>query len=192
MLLLASAEASLERRGCPECHFHMRHPLLRPSPRFSARLPRIALSCRPHLLPLHPLPPFRPSSRPYPPARPVSFPCKSRRRGGASQKLKPPRTPEPVEGRKHMDIQTDLYLEELTDVVPEADNATQTDAFLDRPPTPVFVPHKTGTDAVTQIEAGELFNFDYEVDPILEVLVGKVSGQNQAAYHTYDDAPITR
>lgn len=91
-----------------------------------------------------------------------------------------------------MDIQTDLYLEELTDVVPEADNATQTDAFLDRPPTPVFVPHKTGTDAVTQIEAGELFNFDYEVDPILEVLVGKVSGQNQAAYHTYDDAPITR
>lgn len=73
-----------------------------------------------------------------------------------------------------MDIQTDLYLEELTDVVPEVENATQTDAFLDRPPTPVFVPQKTGTDANTQIEAGELFNFDYEVDPILEVLTGKV------------------
>ncbi len=54
------------------------------------------------------------------------------------------RTPEPMEGRRHMDIQTDTYLEELTDTVPEADTCTQTDAFMDRPPTPVFVPAKTG------------------------------------------------
>ncbi|GIL50752.1 hypothetical protein Vafri_6901 [Volvox africanus] len=89
----------------------------------------------------------------------------------------PPRTPEAVDGRRHIDIQTDVYLEELTDTVPEADTSTQTDAFLDRPPTPLFVPQKTGTDAVTQIENGDLFDFDFEVEPILEVLVGKVLEQ---------------
>ena len=66
----------------------------------------------------------------------------------------PPRTPEAVDGRRHIDIQTDVYLEELTDTVPEADTSTQTDAFLDRPPTPLFVPQKTGTDAITQIAPG--------------------------------------
>eukprot|EP00878_Enallax_costatus_P019311 GHUV01020372.1.p1 GENE.GHUV01020372.1~~GHUV01020372.1.p1 ORF type:complete len:389 (+),score=161.74 GHUV01020372.1:695-1861(+) len=86
-------------------------------------------------------------------------------------------TPEPVEGRRHMDVQTDVYLEELTDVVAEADSTTQTDAFLDRPPSPQFVPPKTGVDTATQIEQGELFNFDAEVEPLLEVLVGKVLEQ---------------
>ena len=47
-----------------------------------------------------------------------------------------------------------MYLEELTDTVPESDNTTQTDAFMDRPPTPLFVPQKTGMDAATQIEKG--------------------------------------
>jgi hypothetical protein len=55
-----------------------------------------------------------------------------------------------------MDVQTDVYLEELTDTVPESDAVTQTDAFLDRPPTPLFVPQKTGVDVVTQIENGEI------------------------------------
>ena len=32
-----------------------------------------------------------------------------------------------------MDIQTEAYLEELADVVPEAEVTTQTDAFMDRP-----------------------------------------------------------
>lgn len=76
-----------------------------------------------------------------------------------------------------MDIQTDVYLEELTDTVPEVDTTTQTDAFLDRPPTPLFIPQKTGMDATTQIEGGDLFDFDFEVEPILEVLVGKVLEQ---------------
>merc|ERR1719424_315644 len=35
------------------------------------------------------------------------------------------------------------------------------------------MPAKIGKDAGTQIEDGELFNFDVEVEPILEVLVGK-------------------
>ena len=44
-------------------------------------------------------------------------------------------TPDAVEGRKHIDIQTENYLEELTDAVRVNEADTQTDAFLDRPPT---------------------------------------------------------
>ena len=38
----------------------------------------------------------------------------------------------------------------------ETEVATQTDAFLDRPPTPLFVPAKTGRDVATQIEEGDV------------------------------------
>eukprot|EP01063_Lacrimia_lanifica_P031578 TRINITY_DN5241_c0_g1_i1.p1 TRINITY_DN5241_c0_g1~~TRINITY_DN5241_c0_g1_i1.p1 ORF type:complete len:347 (+),score=172.54 TRINITY_DN5241_c0_g1_i1:53-1093(+) len=86
-------------------------------------------------------------------------------------------TPEPVEGRRHMDIQTELYLEELTDTIEEATAETQTDPMLDRPPTPKFIPSKSGRDAECQIDDGDLFNFDFEVQPILEVMVGKTLEQ---------------
>ncbi|KAI6657647.1 Radial spoke 3 protein [Oopsacas minuta] len=86
-------------------------------------------------------------------------------------------SPEAISGRKHMDIQTELYLEELTDRVEDADNFTQTDAFLDRPPTPLFVPAKTGRDVETQIGEGDLFDFELESRPIIEVLVGKTVEQ---------------
>jgi hypothetical protein len=76
-----------------------------------------------------------------------------------------------------MDIQTEAYLEELADTVPEAEVMTQTDAFMDRPPTPLFVPMKIGVDVETQIENGDLFDFDFEAEPILEVLVGKTLEQ---------------
>ena len=85
----------------------------------------------------------------------------------------PPGTPPPVAGRAHMDIQTETFLEELTDRPVEHAVETQTEAFLDRPPSPLFVPAKNGNDAETQIEAGDLFDFDLEVTPILDVLVGK-------------------
>ncbi|XP_031467258.1 radial spoke head protein 3 homolog [Phasianus colchicus] len=87
------------------------------------------------------------------------------------------RTPEPVEGREHVHVQTELYLEEISDRIIEVDVECQTDAFLDRPPTPFFVPAKTGRDVATQIEEGELFDFDIEVKPILEVLIGKTIEQ---------------
>ncbi|KAI6071245.1 Radial spoke head protein 3-like protein [Aix galericulata] len=86
-------------------------------------------------------------------------------------------TPEPVEGREHVRVQTELYLEEISDRTIEVDTECQTDAFLDRPPTPFFIPAKTGRDVATQIEEGELFDFDIEVEPILEVLVGKTMEQ---------------
>ena len=60
-------------------------------------------------------------------------------------------------------LQTDSYLEQLTDTVAEAEMSTQTDPFRDRPSTPLFIPAKAGLDATTQIEAGDLFDFDFEV-----------------------------
>merc|ERR1712216_74974 len=87
-------------------------------------------------------------------------------------------TPEPVHGRHHIDVQTDAYLEEVSDKVPEHDVDTQTDEFLDRPASPLFVPIKTGVDKETQILEGDLFDFELEVEPILDVLVGKTLEQS--------------
>ncbi|KAM6181786.1 LOW QUALITY PROTEIN: radial spoke head protein 3 homolog [Erethizon dorsatum] len=95
----------------------------------------------------------------------------------AQEQLKP-RTPEPIEGRKHVDVQTELYLEEIADHKTEVDMECQTDAFLDRPPTPLFIPAKTNKDVATEILEGELFDFDLEVKPMLEVLVGKTIEQS--------------
>ncbi|NXF06165.1 RSPH3 protein, partial [Smithornis capensis] len=94
----------------------------------------------------------------------------------AKEKIQPG-TPEPVEGREHVYVQTELYLEEISDRMIEVDVECQTDEFLDRPPTPLFIPAKTGKDIATQIEEGELFDFDVEVKPILEVLIGKTVEQ---------------
>ncbi|XP_013871177.1 radial spoke head protein 3 homolog [Austrofundulus limnaeus] len=101
----------------------------------------------------------------------------ARKRALEQQRLRL-RTPEPLQGRKHIDVQTDLYLEELSTVIVAADTECQTDEFLDRPATPLFIPAKSGKDAETQIEEGELFDFDVEVQPILEVLVGKTLEQS--------------
>ena len=72
--------------------------------------------------------------------------------------------PPPVDGRKHIELQTEQYLEELTDRPPEAEAEVQTDAFVELLPQPLFVPVKSGVDAGTQVEDGELFDFDVEAN----------------------------
>ena len=89
------------------------------------------------------------------------------------ESIKRSSTPPAVAGRMHMNMQTENFLEELTDKRIEIDAETQTQAFLDRPASPLFVMARTGVDAVTQILSNDLFDFDTEVVPILEVLVGK-------------------
>jgi len=66
------------------------------------------------------------------------------------------KSPETAGGRPHREVQTELYLEELTDHVEEMDEACQTDAFLDRPPSPLFIRAKTGLDAATQVYDGDV------------------------------------
>uniref|UniRef100_A0A672FD81 Radial spoke head 3 n=1 Tax=Salarias fasciatus TaxID=181472 RepID=A0A672FD81_SALFA len=75
-------------------------------------------------------------------------------------------SPEALLGRKHVHMQTERYLEELSEVLVSENAECQTDAFLDRPASPLF------------IEQGDLFDFDVEVQPVLEVLVGKVMEQS--------------
>ena len=102
---------------------------------------------------------------------------KKSRGGNADGSNQRSTTPDAIDGRKHMDIQTEPYLEELADKADEVTQETQTDPMLDRPPTPVHVPFKSGRDAETQIHDNDLFHFDTEVDPLLDVLVGKTLEQ---------------
>lgn len=104
----------------------------------------------------------------------------ARRRAMSRKQLKEQfnsKTPDPLEGRKNIDVQTELYLEELIDRIEEVSVECQTDFFLDKPATPLFIPAKSGRDVATQIEEGELFDFDLEVQPMLQVLVGKTIEQ---------------
>jgi hypothetical protein len=79
---------------------------------------------------------------------------------------------------KSLEVNTENFLEEIVDRPIEADVDTQTDPFMDRPPSPLFVPAKTGVDRETQIFEGDLFVFDLEVEPLLQVLVGKTLEQS--------------
>ncbi|XP_060746167.1 radial spoke head protein 3 homolog [Tachysurus vachellii] len=73
--------------------------------------------------------------------------------------------------RKHVDVQTELYLEELSDHIEDASVECQTDAFLDKPA-------KTQRHRLKMERRDNfLFDFDLEVEPVLQVLVGKTIEQ---------------
>lgn len=64
------------------------------------------------------------------------------------------------------------------EVVPTKVCDTQTDEFTELPPAQPYVPRKTGVDNSTQIEdVNELFNFDEESVPLVEVIVRKTLEQ---------------
>jgi len=50
-------------------------------------------------------------------------------------------SPEPVPGRMHTEIQTEKYVEVLTDKPSEREEGVATEFYLDRPPVPLFQPH---------------------------------------------------
>ena len=101
--------------------------------------------------------------------RTLKHETRCRRKG----ELGSPAAPPAVKSRANIEAQTDTFLEELSDRPIEMQIATQTESFMDRPPSPLFIPSKTGVDKETEIPPGDLFNFDLEVKPVLEVLVGK-------------------
>lgn len=47
------------------------------------------------------------------------------------------------------------------------------DYFIDKPPTPIFMENPKGKDREVQVNDKELFDYELEVEPILQVLVGK-------------------
>ena len=83
-------------------------------------------------------------------------------------------SPEPVPGRRHMDIQTMEYKEILTDKPPEQEAGNATELYMDRPPVPMFHPKmpEASNCKETQIDEGDpdLFDFNAEVEPMLNVL----------------------
>jgi hypothetical protein len=73
-----------------------------------------------------------------------------------------------------------LFLEEQSEAPATAGVGAQTDVFADLPQEGPYVPKKTGIDAYTQMDPEDddaLFDFDVEVEPILDVLVGKTLDQ---------------
>lgn len=79
---------------------------------------------------------------------------------------------------KHLPVDISSFLVEEKKPVVVVDVNTQTNEFHDRPPTPEYVPKKTGVDASTQIEPGQLFDFDAEIGPLLEVVASKTLEQS--------------
>lgn len=84
----------------------------------------------------------------------------------------------PVNGRTHMMVQTDDYLEELVEQTFEQDSGTQTEALEEAAIAPIFMPKPIGEDVGTSIDEGELFDFELAVEPLLEVIVGKALEQS--------------
>ena len=65
---------------------------------------------------------------------------------------------------------------EIKEILPTPetfDMEVQTQDYIDLPQIPLFKPEKRGEDAGTQVEKGELFDFDEEVEPIINVLTFK-------------------
>mmetsp|Transcript_69305 Transcript_69305/g.167594 ORF Transcript_69305/g.167594 Transcript_69305/m.167594 type:complete len:457 (+) Transcript_69305:124-1494(+) len=81
--------------------------------------------------------------------------------------------------REHVEVDVTPFLVEQVPETTVGEMTTQTDLFRRRPDTPDYVPKKTGVDVSTQISAHDnLFNFDREVEPILEVIVSKTLEQS--------------
>lgn len=83
------------------------------------------------------------------------------------------------------------FLFQLYDAPPRSVE-TQTICEADRPPTPVFERLSPGVEVGTQILPGELFHFDTEVTPILDVLVGKTIEQSLTEVFEEDELAALR
>lgn len=100
----------------------------------------------------------------------------NRRRGKPKESDPSPfALPLPPPDRIAVDLELHLIAPEVQVVVSQCES--QTDTFLPEPPEAEYVPRKTGLDATTQIYEGDLFNFDVEVAPILDVLTTKTLEQ---------------
>lgn len=80
-----------------------------------------------------------------------------------------------------IEVNLDFFLTDHKNTIkPEqATTVCQTDEFHKRPPTPPYIPKKTGIDSATQVEDYELFDFDREVTPIVDVIITKTLEQSR-------------
>lgn len=80
-------------------------------------------------------------------------------------------TPPPVKGRRHETIQTERYLEELLVKPSDYSVECQTDLYLYDIPNAPYVSTKAGIDVATEMDIEELYDFDDDVQPILDALI---------------------
>lgn len=83
------------------------------------------------------------------------------------------KTPEAPAGKSNVDAQTDQFVSELTDKAPCYEIGVQTEFKTNRPPTPHKMPRLVGVSKKTLTEDNEIFLFEDEAEPILQVLCGK-------------------
>lgn len=84
----------------------------------------------------------------------------------------------PLPEKERIPVDLTAHLVAKEEVIEVDTVEAQTDEFLPEPPPEQYQPPKTGVDVHTQVEDGELFNFDFEVEPILDVLVNKTLEQS--------------
>lgn len=79
---------------------------------------------------------------------------------------------------EEVDFSSNLIAKDEGAYVPVKETKTQTDAFSNPAPVEEYIPLKTGIDKDTQVEdVTELFDFNEEVKPLLEVIVHKTLEQ---------------
>lgn len=79
--------------------------------------------------------------------------------------------------KKRTEVPLHLYLIEQSTPTVTHTVDSQTDAFLDEPVQPQYIAPKTGVDASTQVDNAQVFDYDQDVIPILEVVVSKTIEQ---------------
>ena len=83
---------------------------------------------------------------------------------------------EEIQRNQIMDMQNQNQWDELSDYENMVDEQQlEPDYYIDRPPSPIFVPNPEGDIKVIQVNDrdNDLFDFELEAEPILQVLVGK-------------------
>jgi radial spoke head protein 3 len=83
---------------------------------------------------------------------------------------------EEVQRTQMMDMAQQNQWDELDDYENMIDEAQlEPDYYIDRPPSPIFVPNPEGDPKLIQVNDrdNDLFDFELEAEPILQVLVGK-------------------
>jgi hypothetical protein len=90
------------------------------------------------------------------------------------------------------ETQTDPYLQEIFEQAAEIEISTQTDNFLDRPPTPPYFPPRTGVDEESQTFEQELFDWVFEVQPIVSTIISRTLEQAFMEVHEEEEIANVR
>jgi hypothetical protein len=85
----------------------------------------------------------------------------------------------PPEGRRHESINTDPVISKVKPKPLAFEFGTQTEKYIDIPEKVLPWPQERGIHIHTQIEDGDLFCFNTEVEPLLSVLLSKTLEQSR-------------